>query len=180
MLSKKMQDLLNDQINFEFYSAYIYLSMAAYLQANDLLGCAHWMRVQTQEELMHAMKMYDFVNDRSGRVVLKEIKGPKAEWASPLEAFEDALKHEQTVTGRINHMMDIAIEEKDHATQIFLQWFISEQVEEEASVGAVIQRLKLAGQSPGGMFMVDKELAQRIFTPPPQTSQAPLAPPQKA
>jgi ferritin len=177
MLSKKMQDSLNDQINFEFYSAYIYLSMAAYLKKNDLVGCAQWMKTQTQEELVHAMKMYEFVNDRGGRVVLKEIKGPKTEWSSPVEAFEDALKHEQTVTGRINNMMDIAIGEKDHATQIFLQWFISEQVEEEASVGAVIQKLKLAGQSPGGMFMVDKELGQRIFTPPVQTSQTPQAKP---
>lgn len=175
MLSKRIHDSLNDQINFEFYSAYIYLSMAAYFEANNLMGCAQWMKTQTQEELIHAMKMYEFVNERGGRVILKEIKGPKTEWASPVEAFEDALKHEQIVTGRINQMMDIAVEEKDHATQIFLHWFITEQVEEEASVGAVIQKLKLAGQAPGGIFMVDKELGQRIFTPPAQTSQTPQA-----
>lgn len=178
MLSKNMQDLLNDQINFEFYSAYIYLSMAAYLEANNLIGCAQWMRAQTQEEILHAMKMYDFVNGRGGRVVLKEINGPKTEWASPVEAFEDALKHEQIVTGRINNMMNVAMKEKDHATQIFLQWFISEQVEEEASVDGVIKKLRLAG--PGGLFMIDRELGQRVFTPPVQPSQANQTSSQKA
>lgn len=170
MLSKKMEDALNDQINFEFYSAYIYLSMAAYLEADNLTGCAKWMRAQTQEEILHAMKMYDFVNERGGRVVLKEIKGPKTVWTSPVEAFEDALRHEQTVTGRINDMMNVAMKEKDHATQIFLQWFISEQVEEESSVDGVIKKLKLAGA--GGLFMVDRELGQRVFTPPSSTQTA--------
>jgi ferritin len=161
MLSPKLEEALNQQINAELYSAYLYFSMATYLSSIDLAGCAHWMHAQTQEELLHASKMYEYVNERGGRVVLNAIKAPKTQWASPLEVFEDAYRHEQHVTSLINGLMELAISEKDHATQIFLQWFISEQVEEEASANGVVQRMKLAQASPGGLFMIDKELSTR-------------------
>ncbi len=161
MISPTIENALNDQLTFEFYSSYIYLSMAAYLESIDLTGCAQWMKAQTVEEVAHARKFYGYINERGGRVKLAAIGAPKIDWNSPLEAFEEALAHEREVTRRINAIMDMAVCEKDHATQIFLQWFITEQVEEEASVNAVVQRLKLASQSPGGIFMVDKELGAR-------------------
>ena len=166
MLSKKMNDALNEQINAEFYSAYLYLSMEAYFESVNLPGFAKWMRAQIQEESMHAMKLYDFVNERGGRVLLKAIEGPVTEWSSPLAVFEATYAHEQKVTGLINDLVNLAVEEKDHATNSFLQWFVNEQVEEEASADAVVQQLKMAEDSPGGMFMIDRELGQRVFTPP--------------
>jgi ferritin len=166
MIGKKMETALNDQINAELYSAYLYLSMAAYFQAVNLPGFATWMRVQTQEEVMHAMKMYDYVNGRGGRVTLKAIAEPPAKWESPLAAFEAVYKHEQLVTGRINDLVDLAIKEKDHAANTFLQWFVNEQVEEETSADAVVQQLKMAEDAPGTLFMIDRELGQRVFTPP--------------
>jgi len=171
MLNEKMEAALNRQINAELSSAYLYLSMAAYFHAVDLTGCAAWMRAQTQEEILHAMKIYDFVAERGGRVLLEPIEGPRTDWESPLAAFHHALRHEGLVTGLINDLMDLAMAQRDHATQIFLQWFVTEQVEEEASVGAVVQRLKLAGETAGGLFMVDKELGQRTFTPPPVSAE---------
>jgi len=168
MIGKKMEKALNDQINAELYSAYIYLAMAAYFEAENLQGCASWMRMQVQEESAHAMKIYDFVNERGGRVVLKPIEGPPKSWKSPLAAFEAAYEHEQYVTGRINKLVDLAITEKDHATNAFLQWFVNEQVEEETSVDTIVQNLKMAEKAPGAMFMVDRELGQRTFTPPTQ------------
>ena len=166
MITKKMQEALNDQINAEFYSAYLYLSMEAYFQSVNLPGFANWMRAQTQEELMHAMKIYDFVNERGGRVNLKEIAQPPAKWKSPLAVFQAAYKHEQMVTGLINSLVNLAIKEKDHATSTFLQWFVSEQVEEEASADQVVQKLKMTDEAPGGRFLIDRELGQRVFTPP--------------
>jgi ferritin len=166
MISKKIQDALNEQINAELYSAYLYLSMEAYFQSQNLPGSANWMRVQTQEELTHAMKIYDFVNERGGRVILKSIAEPQTEWQAPLAAFEAAYKHEQKVTGLINNLVNLAIEEKDHATNSFLQWFVNEQVEEESSVDQVVQKLKMVDKAPGGKFMIDTELGQRVFTPP--------------
>jgi ferritin len=166
MISKKMQDALNEQINAELYSAYLYLSMVAYFESINLPGFANWMRVQTQEEVMHAMKIYDYVNERGGRVILKSIDEPQAEWKSPLAAFEAAYQHEQKVTGLINGLFNLAIEEKDHAANMFLQWFVSEQVEEESSADAIVQKLKLMADAPGGMYMLDNEMAQRVFTPP--------------
>ncbi len=154
-----MQKAINKQINAELYSSYLYLSMASYFESVDLSGCAKWMYAQTQEEIVHAMKMYDYVNEAGGRVLLDAIDKPQDAWDSPLAVFEHAYRHEQLVTGLINDLMNLAIEEKDHATQIFLQWFVSEQVEEEASASAVVNRLKLAGEH--GLFMVDKELGQR-------------------
>ncbi len=124
------------------------------------------MRVQTQEELVHAMKFYDFINERGGRVTLQKIDSPPTKWASPLNAFESAYKHEQKVTGLINDLVNLAVGEKDHATNIFLQWFVTEQVEEEASADEVVQKLKLVGKDSGGLFMLDGEMGQRVFTPP--------------
>ena len=166
MISKKIEKALNKQINAELYSAYLYLSMVAYFESVNLPGFANWMKVQTQEELMHAMKIYDFVNERGGRVVLKAIEAPPTEWDSPLDAFEATYKHEQKVTGLINNLVNLAIEEKDHATNSFLQWFVNEQVEEESSVDKVSQKLKMVEKSPGELFMIDSELGQRVFTPP--------------
>jgi ferritin len=166
MLSKKMQDALNEQINAELYSAYLYLSMCAYFESVNLPGFANWMRVQTQEELMHAMKIYDYVAERGGRVLLKSIAGPPTDWKSPLAVFDAAHKHEQKVTGLINDLVNLAIEEKEHAANQFLQWFVNEQVEEEKSADDIIQKLKLVADAPGGMYMLDNEMGQRVFTPP--------------
>lgn len=166
MLSKKMEKALNEQVNAEMYSAYLYLSMESYFKSLNLNGFANWMRVQTQEEMSHAMKIYDYVNERGGRMLLKPIEGPPREWDSPPAVFEAVLAHEQKVTGLINNLVDLAIEEKDHATNSFLQWFVTEQVEEESSAGDNVQKLKMMENAPGGMFMLDRELSQRVFTPP--------------
>lgn len=168
MLKEKIEQALNDQLNAEMYSAYLYLSMSAYFQSLSLGGFANWMRVQAQEELVHAMKFYDFVNERGGRVTLKPIDAPATSWESPLAVFEAAYAHEQKVTGLINDLVNLALGEKDHATHIFLQWFVTEQVEEEDSANEVVQKIKLMGEASGGMFMLDRELGQRIFTPPTQ------------
>lgn len=167
MLSEKTQEELNKQLNAELYSSYLYLSMSAYFHSVNLRGFANWMRVQAQEELLHVAKFYDFVNERDGRVILRPVEGPPSEWASPLAAFEDAYRHEQKVSGLINKLVDLSIEEKDHATNNFLQWFVAEQVEEEASANDIVQQLKLLGDDRNGLFMLDRELAQRVFTPPP-------------
>ena len=166
MISKKMERALNDQVNAELYSAYLYLSMVAYFESVNLAGFAAWMKAQTQEEVMHAMKIYDFINERGGRVILTAIDTPPSEWDSPLAAFEAAYAHEQLVTGRINDLVNLAVEEKDHATNSFLQWFVNEQVEEETSVDDVVQNLKMAQDAPGALFMIDRELGRRVFTPP--------------
>jgi len=166
MLKKKLEKALNDQINAELHSAYLYLSMAAYFHSLNLNGFANWMQAQVQEEIVHAMKIYDYVNDRSSRVLLQPIKGPETEWKSPLIAFEAAYKHEQYITGRINDLVELAVAEKDKSTESFLQWFVDEQVEEESSVDNVVQQIKLAGEKGPGLFMLDRELGQRVFTPP--------------
>ena len=166
MISKKMEDALNEQVNAELYSAYMYLSMESYFKAQNLNGFANWMRVQTQEEVAHATKIYDFINERGGRAILKAIEGPPTEWDSALAVFMAAYEHEQKVTGLINNLVDLAIKEKDHATNSFLQWFVNEQVEEEASADGIVQQLKMMENAPGGMFMLDRELGQRVFTPP--------------
>ena len=169
MIKERIQDALNEQINAELYSSYLYLSMSAYFESINLKGFASWMRVQTQEELVHAMKFYDYLIERGGKVVLSSIESPPTEWPSPLAIFENAYQHEQKVTGLINELVDLAIAEKDHATNIILQWFVSEQVEEEASADEVVQKIKLMGDARGGIFMLDRELAQRVFTPPTAT-----------
>ncbi|MHC4570590.1 MAG: ferritin [Planctomycetota bacterium] len=167
MINKKIEDALNEQINAELYSAYLYLSMEAYFESLNLSGFANWMMVQTQEELAHVMKIYRFVNERSGRVLLKAIMQPPTEWDSPLAVFEATYKHEQKVTGLINNLVNLAIEEKDHATNSFLQWFVNEQVEEESSADEVVQKLKMIKNAPEGLLLIDRELGQRVFTPPP-------------
>jgi ferritin len=164
MLKKTMQQAMNEQINAEMYSSYLYLSMEAYFQSISLNGFAAWMRAQVQEELMHAMKFYDFVHERGGQVTLESIAKPDTAWASPLAAFEAVLKHEQHVTSLINDLVDLAISEKDHASNIFLQWFVTEQVEEEASVGEVVEKLRLIQDNPSGLFMMDAEMGKRVFT----------------
>ncbi|MHC4119498.1 MAG: ferritin [Planctomycetota bacterium] len=166
MISNKMEDALNGQVNAELYSAYLYLSMESWFKSKNMNGFATWMRVQTQEEMTHVMKIYDFIDERGGRIVLKPIEGPPTEWDSPLTVFEAVYEHEQKVTGLINNLVDLAIEEKDHATNSFLQWFVNEQVEEEASADQVIQQLKMMSDAPGGIFLLDRELGQRVFAPP--------------
>jgi ferritin len=161
MLSDRMEKALNGQVNAELYSSYLYLSMNAYFKSVNLDGFANWMYAQAQEELMHAMKFYNFINQRGGRTLLAAIEAPPDQWDSPLAVFEDTLKHEQKVTGLINGLVDIALEERDHATQVFLQWFVTEQIEEEESAGSVLEQLKLLGDAKQGLFMMDRELATR-------------------
>lgn len=166
MLDPKLEKALNDQINAELFSAYLYLAMVAYFQDKNLAGFANWMTVQNQEETFHAMKFFRFVGERGGRVTLGAIDKPQFEWESPLAAMEAAQKHEAYITGRINDLMNLAIKEKDHATVNFLNWFVAEQVEEEDSVNAVVQRLRMVGSDGGGLFMMDRDMATRVFTPP--------------
>ena len=164
MLSEKMAGALNRQLNAELYSGYLYLSMNAYFKSIGLEGFAQWMTAQAQEELMHGMKFYEFINQRGGRVLLEQIEAPPTDWESPLAVFEHTLAHEQKVTGLINDLVEVALAEKDHASQVFLQWFVTEQVEEEDSVGSVLGQLKLLHGAKGGLFMIDRELGKRTLT----------------
>lgn len=166
MIDPKMEKALNAQIVAEFYSAYLYLSMAAYFDSKGLGGFAQWMRTQFQEEQAHAFKMFNYVAERGGRVTLGAIDAPPTEWDSPVHVFEETLKHEQKVTGLINKLVDLALSISDHATDNFLRWFVTEQVEEEDSVGAVLSQLKLIGDNGQGLLMMDRELGARVFTPP--------------
>ena len=161
MLNPKIQDAFNKQLNAELFSAYLYASMSAYFEAENFKGMAGWMRVQVQEEVLHATRFYDFINERDGRVILTQIGAPKTEWDSPLDVFEDAYRHECKVSSMINELETLALGEKDHAAATFLQWFVNEQVEEEASVQAVVDKLKLVGDHGVGLFMIDNELGQR-------------------
>jgi ferritin len=158
MLTKKMQQALNDQLNAELHAYYTYLSMSAYFQDQNLKGFAAWMRNHSDEEMVHAMKIYDFIHERRGRVQLQPVAQPKIEWASALEAFEDALKHEQHVTHLIHKLVELSTQESDYASHSFLQWFVDEQVEEEAVVDDVIQDLKRVGDYGPGLFLLDREL----------------------
>ena len=164
MLNRKIQDAFNKQLNAEMFSSYLYLSMAAYFESQNLKGMAHWMRLQAQEEHAHAMKFLDFINERGGRVLLTTVEGPKTEWESPLAVFEDSYKHECMVTGLINDLMELSIGEKDHAANVFLQWFITEQVEEEASVQEIRDNLKSVGDNGALLFMIDQGLSGRTTT----------------
>ena len=168
MINKKVEKALNEQINAEMYSSYLYLSMAADMQNQSLAGFAHWLGSQAQEELFHAMKIYDYLVERGGTVTLKGIADPPTKWKTPLALAENVYKHEQHVTALINSLMDLSIKERDHATVNFLQWFVKEQVEEEASADEIVQKLKLTGGKGDGLFMVDKDLAARpaLFTFP--------------
>lgn len=167
MLSEKIQKALNEQINAELHSAYLYLSMSSYFSALNLDGSASWMRLQAQEELLHAMKFYDYAVMAGGRIELLPIAAVPREFASPLAAFEAALGHERKMTTRISDLVGLAHAEKDHATGNMLQWFVTEQVEEEANVERIVARLKLAGQDGPGLFMMDRELAERVPSPAP-------------
>lgn len=161
MLNSKMQDALNRQINAELFSSYLYLSMSAYFESVGLAGMAGWMRAQAAEEQVHAMKMFAFINERDGRVLLDAVDKPKTEWNSPLEAFQEALQHEQKVTALINNLVDLAESEKDYATANFLQWFVNEQVEEESTARGICEKLKLVGDHGHALLMMDAQLGGR-------------------
>jgi ferritin len=170
MLSKKIQKALNDQVNAELSAYYTYLSMSAFFEDQNLRGFAAWMRHHSDEEMVHAMKIYDFINERRGRVMLQPIAQPKTDWESSLAAFEDALEHEKHVTKLINDLVDLSIKDSDHATNSFLQWFVDEQVEEEAVVDAVIQDLKRVGDFGPGLFLLDRELSSGAAKPETETT----------
>ncbi len=163
MLTEKMLQKLNQQVEKEFFSAYLYLSMEAYLRSINLDGFANWFQVQLQEERYHAMAFYNYIDKVNGKIELGAIEQPRHDFSSPLEIFELGLEHEQYVTKLIYDLMDLAIETKDHTTQIFLQWFITEQAEEEENMTRIINRLKLINADSAGLFMLDTELAQRMY-----------------
>jgi ferritin len=172
MLSKALEDAINEQINKELYSAYLYLSMAAYAEAASFPGFAHWMQMQYQEEVFHALKFFDYVNERGGRVVLKAIDQPPTEWESPQHMFQHVLEHEQMVTGLINDLYALAVKENDYAAQMELQWFITEQVEEEKNAGDIVDQLKMIGDQTMALLMLDKELGTRLPPQPPGAEEA--------
>lgn len=165
MLNKKIEAALNDQINAELYSAYIYYAMSAYFETKGLGGFAGWMRAQAMEEVVHAQKFFTYINERGGAVKLGAIDAPPAEWDSPLAAFKAAYDHEVHVSGLIHKLVDLAASENDHPTSNFLQWFVAEQVEEEASADEIVGKLELIGDGTGGLFMLDRELGQRSPAP---------------
>lgn len=164
-MNNKIQDAINEQINAEIFSGYLYLSMAAHFDAEGLPGFANWMKAQAQEEMAHAMKFYSYINERGGQVILKKIDQPETKFDSPLHIFEMALGHEKKVTGLINKLYELAAKEKDYAFQSFLTWYIDEQVEEEATASEMIDKIKLAGEKGPGLFMLDKELGTRAYNP---------------
>jgi len=160
-ISKKMEKAINDQINAELYSAYLYLSMSAFCEDNNLPGAAYWFKLQTKEEVEHAIKFYNYVFERGGMVELEKIDKPEKTWKDIEDVFKNAYEHEQYVTKRIHDLVDLAIEEKDHATQSFLKWFVDEQVEEENSTSSIYEKIKMVKDFKGGLFMIDRELGQR-------------------
>ena len=161
MIEKAMQDAMNEQINKELFSSYLYLSMAAYFEDRNLPGFANWMRLQADEEREHAMKFYDFILERGGRVNLKGIDAPKTDWTSPLEVAEEVAAHEAKVTASINALYELALKEKDYPAQVMLQWFITEQVEEESNAGEIVANLKLIEERGTAVLMLDHRLAKR-------------------
>jgi ferritin len=161
MLGKKLQKAFNDQLNQEFSSSYLYLSMAAYAESQNLPGFAHWLKFQTSEEKGHAMKLYKYIVERGGRVELQAIAQPPVEFKSPIALFEEVLKHERKITALINKLYEVALEEKDYASQVLLHWFIQEQVEEEAAAAEILETLKMAGEKGQALIMMDRQLARR-------------------
>lgn len=161
MLSKEMEGALNEQVNKEFYSAYLYLAMAGWFAERNLPGFARWMRLQFQEEQLHALRFFDYILSRGGKTALGAVAAVPADWANPLAIFEFTLGHEREVTASINRLVDLAIKQSDHASNAHLQWFVNEQVEEEASVEAVVQQLRLVGDAGHALFMIDRELGLR-------------------
>jgi len=166
MIGKKLLEALNEQMKNEFYSAYLYMAMAGFFQSEDLPGFANWMRVQALEEMSHGEKFFNFICDRGGRTNLLAIDTPRNDYSAPLQAIEHGLSHERFVTDRIGKLMDLAREEKDHAAQIMLQWFVTEQVEEEANFSLLIRKLQRVEGDGRGLLLIDQELAQRVFVPP--------------
>lgn len=166
MLSERLLKELNEQVKYELYSAHYYLAMAAYCASEDLDGFANFFKVQADEEKFHAMKFFDFINDMDGRVTILGLEEPNNEFNSVLDVFKAALEHEKFVTSRIYKLMDIAVEEKEHATISLLKWFVDEQVEEENSMKMIIKKLERLGDNSQGLYMLDEELSQRTFTPP--------------
>ncbi len=164
-MKKDIEKAFNDHLNAEFFSAYLYLSMANYFAAENLDGMAAWMRVQSEEERVHGMKFVDFINDRGGRVALQQIDQPAIEWESPLAAFQEAYDHECLISAKINDLVDLANKQNDHAAHNFLQWFVSEQVEEEATAQRIVEQLKRVGDNPVGLMIIDQQLGSRTFTP---------------
>jgi ferritin len=165
MLSPKLLDALNDQMAKEFFSGYLYKAMAGYFDSEDLTGFANWMHCQGLEELTHGERFYRFINEAGGRALMLPLETPKNDFQSPLEVFEYGLQHEQFVTGRINGLMDLAREESNHAAAIALEWFVSEQVEEESNFSSWIKKLKLVAGDGRGLLMLDQEAAKRVFSP---------------
>jgi len=164
-MNKKIEQAFNDHLNAEFFSSYLYLSMANCFTAKNLDGMASWMRLQSEEERVHAMKFLDFINQRGGRVALQQINQPQLDWAAPLEAFQQAYNHEIEISQKIDALVDLATKESDHAAVNFLQWFVSEQVEEEANALAIVDKLKMVGDNMMGVLMMDAQLGQRTAAP---------------
>jgi len=160
-MNKKIEKAFNDQINEELFSYYLYLSMSAWFTSKNFEGFAAWMKAQAAEEMVHAMKFFDHIQERGGLVKLQPIAGPKANWKSPLDAFQESLKHEQHITGCINNLVKLANKENDYASNTLLQWFVDEQVEEEASVGLMVDQMKMVKDNPGALFMLDRQAAGR-------------------
>ena len=161
MLSKTMEEALNRQVNREFYSAYLYLAMSAYFETASQKGFAKWMRVQSREERTHGEKIYDHIIARGGKVTLGDIEAPKGKWTSAGKVFEDVFAHEQKVTAMIHNLVELAGREKDHASFEMLQWFVKEQVEEEANAGEILAQIKIVGDVPGHLFWLDHQLGKR-------------------
>lgn len=166
MISKRMEEAINNQINEELFSAYLYLSMSAYFESQSLKGFANWMRIQAMEEQFHAMKFYDYLNERGATVELHAIEKPDNTWESMLVVFEETLKHEEHITSKISELVTISLEEKDYASQNFLQWYIDEQVEEEATASEILDQIKFLGDNKHGLLMLDREFSARVYTPP--------------
>ncbi|QGU96647.1 ferritin [Clostridium bovifaecis] len=166
MISEKLMQKLNEQITYELFSAHLYLAMAAYCASQDLDGFSNFFKVQAEEERFHAMKFFNYVNEREGNIKLTGFDAPKNEFASILNVFEEGYEHEREVTRRIYELSDISLEEREHATISLLKWFIDEQVEEEASFNTLIKKLKRIDNDSTALYMLDAELAQRSFTPP--------------
>ena len=162
MKSSKVEQALNKQLNAEFYSSYLYLSMSAYFESHDLQGFAKWFRIQADEEYSHAMKIFDYLNHIGGKIALNKIEGPETKWDSFLSVFKDTSEHEKVVTKSINDLVDLSIVEKDHATVNFLQWFVSEQVEEEATAEQNVKKMEMIGESKSGLYMLNREFGSRV------------------
>lgn len=162
MISAKMLKSLNKHLNEELFSSYLYLSMSAYFESKNLKGFANWMKLQSQEEYEHAMKFFGYINQVGGSVTLAQINAPKTTWKNHMEVFQETLEHEKLITALINKLADLAVQEKDHATSNFLQWFVNEQVEEVATAEDIVNKLEMIGENKNGLFMLDRELGSRV------------------